>query len=295
MLRLTAGISLREMAKKINVSPAYLSQVERGNRPPPTYEHIEHIAGILGVSKSIFQEMVERPDPAILNMLQNSPELAQFIHAASEKCLDAKDFRNMIQVLNELGKSGFQKLLKYGLSHSSDFHSHFPLHEHRSESIHEQYQEILEASFRDGLIFPNLKQKNKSRLILYLLKKACRLHPHLNADSLYGKIMQRENETTSGLGNGVAVPHLISDEIRAPILVLGKVPHGIAFDSVDSKPVRIVSLILDNTQNFEFHLKLLAAIAGKIQQPHFMKEVMKADSKEKMFELFTESISLDYL
>jgi mannitol/fructose-specific phosphotransferase system IIA component (Ntr-type)/transcriptional regulator with XRE-family HTH domain len=292
VLRMTAGISLREMARKLRVSPAYLCQVEKGNRPPPTHEHIEHIASILGVSKSILQEMIKRPDPAILDKLRKTPELARFIHAASDEGLDKNDFQNLRQVLNHLGASGFRKLLQYGLSHQTDFQQEATNDLRQTKTTYEQYQEILRTSFQNGLIFHNLKHRNKSGLISYLLKKICRIHQELDADSLYQKIMQRENEISSGLGNAAAVPHLLADEIQAPILALGRIPHGLAFDSIDQKPVRIVSLILDNTQNVEFHLNFLAAVAGKIQQPGFIKELMQAESKEKIFELFTESVNL---
>jgi mannitol/fructose-specific phosphotransferase system IIA component (Ntr-type)/transcriptional regulator with XRE-family HTH domain len=293
ILRLTAGISLREMARKLKVSPAYLCQVEKGNRPPPTHDHIERIAAVLGISKSILHEMIERPDPVIINILKNTPGSTQFIHSASSEGLSSKDFHAMLQLLNELGINGFRKLLKYGLSHSSALRRGSLDDHHQSKSIHAQYQDILRTAFQDRLIFPNLQHKEKSGLIFYLLKQICRIHHDLDVNTLHQKIMQRENEISSGLGNSVAVPHLLNDNIQAPILALGRVPGGIAFDSVDRKPVRIVSLILDNIHNVEFHLNFLAAVAGKIQQPYFMKELMKAKSKEKMFELFTESIHLN--
>lgn len=146
------------------------------------------------------------------------------------------------------------------------------------------------TSLQDGLIFPNLKHRNKNDLILYLLKKARQTHRYLDIDPLYQKIIRRENETSSGLGNAIAVPHLLADDIKDTILVLAKAPQGIAFNAVDQKPVCLISLILNNSRNFDFHLNLLAYLAGKTQQAHFMPAMMKAASEENMVELFTESI-----
>ncbi len=295
MLRLTAGISLREMARKLNVSPAYICQVEKGNRPPPTHEHIDRIAGILGISRSILQELIERPDPALMDILKTNPEAAQFIQAASDSGLTGEDFRNLLKLLNGFGVEGFRKLHEFGISHISQFQP-MPLKPSQSsKSIQDKHQKIMQTTLQDGLIFPNLRQKNKNQLIRYLLKKAENAYAELDASVLYEKIMQRERESSSGLGNGVAVPHLLADEIEGTIVAIGKIPHGIDFNAVDDQPVRFISLILDNSKNYEFHLNLLAAIAGKFQHSRFRKELMKAGTKEKMFDVFNQTLTLSYL
>ncbi|MFW6136763.1 MAG: PTS sugar transporter subunit IIA [Candidatus Aminicenantaceae bacterium] len=291
MLRAASGISLREMARRLDLSPAYLSQVERDQLPPPTYERIERIAGILGIPKSILQEMISRPDPEIMNILEETPALTRFIHAASEAGFNTKDYRDISHLINDLGVNGFRKLLRYGKNRAPDFKlspRHSPPH---SLSIENRFERIMLTSLQDGLIFPDLKHKDKNDLILFLLKKARQTHRYLDIDPLYQKIIRRENETSSGLGNAIAIPHLLADDIKDTILVLGKAPQGIAFNAVDQKPVCLISLILNNSRNFDFHLNLLAYLAGKTQQTHFMPAMMKAASEENMVELFTESIS----
>ena len=66
MLRTTAGISLRTLAKKIDVSPAYLSQVELGKLPPPTHNRITTIAETIGIPVSMLIEMSQRPNPEVI-------------------------------------------------------------------------------------------------------------------------------------------------------------------------------------------------------------------------------------
>jgi len=66
MLRTTAGISLRNLAKKMDVSPAYLSQIERGKLPPPTHNRIAKIAETIGIPLSLLIEMSHRPNPEVI-------------------------------------------------------------------------------------------------------------------------------------------------------------------------------------------------------------------------------------
>ena len=59
MLRTTAGVSPRTLAKTIDVSPSYLSQVELGKPPPPTYYRITKIADTIGIPVSLLIEWMK--------------------------------------------------------------------------------------------------------------------------------------------------------------------------------------------------------------------------------------------
>lgn len=287
ILRSTAGISLREMAREMNVSPAYLSQVERGLLPPPTHERIHVIAGILGIPESSLREMIARPDPEILSLLAENPELNQFIYAASSAGLNYEDYRNMLNLIRELGPDGFRKLLHYGTGHAADFLPAKKSVSPKLKSIHQEFREILDSSMQKELVFPRLNPGSKEELFRVFLNKAHDVHDYLDTDSLFHKLIQREKETSSGLGNGAAVPHLLDKSIENTILVMGRIPQGMAFGAVDKKPVYLIILILDHEDNSEFHLNLLAYLAGKIQHPLFINNIKKAKTKNKIYDLLT--------
>ena len=84
MLRTTAGISLRTLAKNIDVSPAYLSQVELGKLNPPTHERITKIAETIGIPVSLLIEMSHRPNPDTIMLLRRHHGLDELIRLTFE-------------------------------------------------------------------------------------------------------------------------------------------------------------------------------------------------------------------
>ena len=121
MLRTTAGISLRSLAKKIDVSPAYLSQIELGKLNPPTHDRITRIAETIGIPVSLLMEMSHRPNPDTIVLLRGHHGLNEFVRLTVDIGLEDKDILEINALMQKLGGSGFRKLIRYGLEHSSDF------------------------------------------------------------------------------------------------------------------------------------------------------------------------------
>lgn len=285
MLRTAAGISLREMAKRIDVSPAYLSQVELGKQPPPTYDRISKIAQIIGIPVSSLLEMSNRLNPEVLLLLQGRPELNELLQSACKIGLRSRDILEIIALMRELGGSGFRKLIHYGVNHSSDFKppgngGFYP------EVIHElkhqmEYSELVNPR----LVFSNLDFAEKGDLLRFLMEKVGSIYHSFNVYKVYDKLMVREAETSSGLGNGVAIPHLFINDLNRTIITISRIPEGIDFNSIDKKPVYLVCLILSNQKAYRSHLNLLALLARRFQNPTFINEVLKAKSKKHIVSL----------
>ena len=115
MLRTTAGVSLRTLAKKIDVSPTYLSQVELGKLNPPTHNRITKIAETIGIPVSLLIEMSHRPNPDVIMLLRGHQELNKLIKLINDIGLEKKDILEIIALMRKLGGSGFRKLMNYGL------------------------------------------------------------------------------------------------------------------------------------------------------------------------------------
>ena len=97
--------------------------------------------------------------------------------------------------------------------------------------------------------------------------------------------MIRESETSSGLGNGVAIPHLFVDDLDRTVIAIAKIPEGIDFDAIDKKPVYLICLILSGQKDYRLHLNLLAYLAQKLQYPTYLNKVLKAESKKQILSL----------
>jgi mannitol/fructose-specific phosphotransferase system IIA component (Ntr-type)/DNA-binding XRE family transcriptional regulator len=285
MLRTTAGISLRTLAKKIDVSPAYLSQVELGKLNPPTYKRIKKIGETIGIPVSLLIEISHRPNPNTIMLLRGHQELNELIKLTFEIGLKDRDIFEIIALMRKLGGSGYRKLIHYGKDHSSDFIK-TGRNKLSSEVQSSPINQIAFSELADNrLAFIRLEFTEKNDLLRYMLDKIGILYSSFDLDRAYKKLMSSEAEDSSGLGNGAAIPHLFLDELDQTIIAIARIPKGIDFSAIDKKPVFLVCLILSNPESYQSHLNLLAYFARKFQLPSFMDEILKAGSKKSILSM----------
>lgn len=285
MLRTTAGISLRTLAKKVDVSPAYLSQVELGKLPPPTHDRITKIAETIGIPVSLLIEMSHRPNPDTILLLRGHQELNSLIETTVDIGLESKDIYELISLMRQLNGGGFRKLMHYGAEHSSEFRQ-----AGRSQLSQEvPPSPINQMAFSElansRLVFKKLEFTEKGDLLRYMIEKIGTVFSSLDLEHAYKKLMSNEEEDSSGLGNGVAVPHLFVDELDQTIIAIARIPGGIDFRAIDRKPVYLVCLILSDPNSYQNHLNLLAFLARKFQIPTFKDEILRAGSKKSILSM----------
>lgn len=285
MLRTTAGISLRTLAKKVDVSPAYLSQVELGKLPPPTFERITRIAETIGIPVSLLIEISHRPNPDTILLLRGHQELNSLIETIVDIGMESKDVYELISLMRQLNGGGFRNLMHYGTEHSSEF---------RQEGRSQLSQEVLPSPINPmafskladpRLVFKRLEFNEKGELLHYMIEKIGTVFSSLDLEHVYKKLMSDEEEVSSGLGNGVAVPHLFVDELDQTIIAIARIPGGIDFRAIDRKPVYLVCLILSDPNSYQNHLNLLAFLARKFQIPMFTDEILRAGSKKSILSM----------
>ncbi|MFP4082595.1 MAG: PTS sugar transporter subunit IIA [Candidatus Aminicenantes bacterium] len=290
ILRTTAGISLRTMAKRVHLSPAYLSQVELGKQPPPTHERMVKIAEIIGIPVSVLSEMSNRPNPEVMLLLQGHSELNKLIKSACDIGLEYRDILEIISLMQDLGRTGFRKFIHYGVNHTSNFkppgNGNMPPEEAQKQTSQIEYSEFVNPR----LVFTNLNFAEKDDLLRFLIDKAGSIYHSLNVNQVYDELMVHESETSSGLGNGLAVPHLFVHDLKRTILAIGRIPDGIDFDAIDKKPVYLVCVILSNPKEYRLHLYLLAFLARRLQHSSFIKNLTKAKSKTQIASLLFSNV-----
>jgi mannitol/fructose-specific phosphotransferase system IIA component (Ntr-type)/transcriptional regulator with XRE-family HTH domain len=285
MLRTTAGVSLRTLAKIIDVSPSYLSQVELGKLPPPTHYRITKIAETIGIPVSLLIEMSHRPNPDVIMLLRGHHELNRLIKLINDIGLETKDIVEIIALMQKLGGSGFRKLMHYGLEHSSDFTKTERSNIYQQVSPYPINQMVLSELANPRLVFMRFDFTEKSDLLRYMIDKIGVIYSSFDPDKAYSKLMSNEAEDSSGLGYGVAIPHLFVDELDETVIAIARIPEGIDFNAIDKNPVYLVCMILSNPESYQSHLSLLAYFAQKFQLPTFMEEILKARSKKNILDM----------
>ena len=105
-------------------------------------------------------------------------------------------------------------------------------------------------------------------------------------NSVFAKLMQRENVQSTAVGNGIAIPHCFTSETPDLIIIVARSPRGLEFNSFDGKPTQIIFLLIGNRQ--EQQLKALAQIAWLIKSQAFIGKLICATSAQDMARAFDE-------
>jgi len=101
--------------------------------------------------------------------------------------------------------------------------------------------------------------------------------------NILDELLKRESLGSTGLENGIAVPHALIEKIEAPIVALALIKKGIDFEAADQMPTYIVILLLGEKNNPGFQLKLLAHICRMVKETDFVKKVKKAETSRDIW------------
>ena len=98
-------------------------------------------------------------------------------------------------------------------------------------------------------------------------------------------VRSREAEGSTGIGNGVAVPHGKCEGLPGTVLAVGVSRAGIEFDAVDDKPVHVVFLIAASAAEPGRHLQMLAEVVRLIRVPGLCAKLAAAESPKALLDL----------
>jgi len=127
----------------------------------------------------------------------------------------------------------------------------------------------------------DLGEKKKKRVIEELvgLLEPAGIEDH---EKLAEKILEREKMTSTGIGHGVAIPHVLSDAVDRTVMVLGRSIAGIPFDAVDKKPVHLFFLIVGPASSTPEHLKILSKLSRMVTEQDFREHLVKAEDETEI-------------
>ena len=136
----------------------------------------------------------------------------------------------------------------------------------------------FQASDRDGVI----------EELVFSLDKAGRLGKDKCKD-IIREIIKRENEASTGMGKGVAVPHVKHKAVKGMIAAIGQSSTGINFFALDKQPVYSVILLISSVDDPDKHLQAMENIFKHLQQERFRKFLRQCRSVEQIEDLINEA------
>ena len=111
----------------------------------------------------------------------------------------------------------------------------------------------------------------------------------IDVDKYVEDVIARESLSTTGIGEGVAIPHAKSVWVNKPTVVVGKSSSGIEWESLDDEPVNIVFLIAVPEKGGNEHLKILQKLAISLMDDEIKEELVNATDKRVIEELLNRN------
>ncbi|MDD5207102.1 MAG: PTS sugar transporter subunit IIA [Desulfobacterales bacterium] len=137
--------------------------------------------------------------------------------------------------------------------------------------------------FDEDHILVDLKAKDKKEVLEELAQVITGHDPSLEKSSLVKVLLERERLGSTGIGDGVAIPHGKFQGIDQPIISFGRSRKGLDFESMDGAPAYLFFLLVAPENSASIHLKALARIAKILKNSSFRKTLMEASSREEIY------------
>lgn len=149
---------------------------------------------------------------------------------------------------------------------------------------------MIQTLVDSAAILAEVKATTKEAALKELLQCAQEsgAFPKKIAASLGKKIAEREALGSTGIGNGVAVPHVKGEDVNKVSLVLGRSRAGIEWHAIDGRPVHTMFLLTAPPSESELHLKCLRWISGLARNADFRRFFLDAADEVAIRDLLLE-------
>jgi PTS system nitrogen regulatory IIA component len=139
---------------------------------------------------------------------------------------------------------------------------------------------------KEDACFPQLPGKHRDEFLRALTEKAAGLPElrELGADTLFAALKKREEEGSTGIGDGLAIPHARFDSLDRFVMIIGTSRKGVEFDAIDKKKVKVFFLIFGPTDAVRDHLKILASISSLAHHTNVCRQLENSITPNAMYE-----------
>jgi PTS system nitrogen regulatory IIA component len=139
-----------------------------------------------------------------------------------------------------------------------------------------------------GAVVDALRAETKEGVLRELSEVICRLLPPLSPDRLASILMEREALGSTGIGEGVAIPHGKVPGIDRLVAAFGRSREGVQFASLDGKPTRLFFLVVAPENSAGMHLKALARISRLLKDERFRRKLLAAEGADGLLQVLRE-------
>ena len=139
--------------------------------------------------------------------------------------------------------------------------------------------DLLQKEF----VVKELKSKTKKEVLFELSEVFLQGGLSVDCDSMVEVLLEREKLGSTGIGDGIAIPHGKLPGLDNLIVSFGRSKDGIDFDSLDGKPVHLFFLLMAPENTAGQHLKALAKISRMLKEEFFRKDLMEGETSDDIY------------
>lgn len=260
LLRQAKGISLREMARQLGVSPAFLSQIEAGRQHKIPRARIVQVAEMLGVSEGYLLGAAKQVHPDLMTFLSETPEAAEFMITAMRSGMAGQEFNHLREIVSD--KKRRASVLKPVAAATT---------KKKTGYIHS-----LDEYIDPALCVAGVAVQNKDRLFQRFVKAVAKKNKSIDSEQLLDRLETRERQAPTSVGGGVAIPHAFVPGLDKAMVGAFLLQRAIPYGPTDADRVKTVFFLVGREGNTEHHLPILARIARLCSTPEFLQVLGKA-------------------
>ena len=147
---------------------------------------------------------------------------------------------------------------------------------------------ITDLLSKDGIEL-NVNAKDKNDIINKMTKLMLKTGRITDLNAYTELVLKREEEGSTGVGEGIAIPHGKGDCVTEPGLVAMVVPNGVEYDALDGKPVNLLFMIAAPNTSDNVHLDVLSRLSTMLMDTEFKNKLTSAKSKEEFLNIINET------
>jgi PTS system nitrogen regulatory IIA component len=146
---------------------------------------------------------------------------------------------------------------------------------------------IMDILVRDAVVL-DLASQTKGDVLAEMARSLARAEPRLDADRLLEVLLERESLQSTGIGEGVAIPHGKLPGLERLLASFARSRPGVDFESIDGQPTHLFFLLVVPEHSGGQHLKALARISRFFRDASFRKHLLEAEQSDDIFRAIEE-------
>lgn len=147
----------------------------------------------------------------------------------------------------------------------------------------------LDDYLQREFVIPDLVSEAKVDALAELVAPIQTKWPDFDLEKAHRVLMEREVLGTTGIGDGVAIPHGKMENLEQIVIVVGRSLKGVNFEALDFKPCHIIFLVMAPEHVAGLHLRILAHISRLLSNETFRREFMAAESLDELWKTLSNA------